>query len=63
MGIFDKWRGRAKQAAGDLTNSAATRRQGTKEERAADIREEAAREAEHADQKRQEAAEIDRGQR
>jgi uncharacterized protein YjbJ (UPF0337 family) len=63
MGIFDKWRGRAKQAAGDLTDSAATRREGKKEEQAADIKEEAAREAERAEQKRQEAANLDRGQR
>ncbi len=59
MGLLDKWKGRAKQAAGDLTGSAATRREGRQEERAADRKEEAARAAETAEQKRREAAELE----
>jgi uncharacterized protein YjbJ (UPF0337 family) len=58
MGLFDKWKGRAKQAAGDFTGSAATRREGAQEERAAEAKEEAARAEEHAEQKRTEASEV-----
>ena len=67
MGLFDKWKGRAKQAAGDLTGSAATRREGVQEERSAEAKEEAARAEEHAERKRREAAEVgpesERGER
>ena len=49
MGFFDKWKGRAKQAAGDFTGSAATRREGVQEERAAEATEDAARAEEHAE--------------
>lgn len=58
MGLFDKWKGRAKQAAGDFTGSAATRREGVQEERSAEAKEDAARAEEHAEQKRREAAEV-----
>ena len=58
MGLFDKWKGRAKQAAGDMTGSAATRREGVQEERAAEAKEEAARAEEHAEQKRREASSL-----
>ena len=58
MGLFDKWKGRVKQAAGDFTGSAATRREGVQEERAAEAKEEAARAEEHAERKRREAAEV-----
>jgi uncharacterized protein YjbJ (UPF0337 family) len=58
MGLVDKWRGRAKQAAGDLAGSAATRREGVQEERSAEAREEAARAEEHAERKRREASEL-----
>jgi uncharacterized protein YjbJ (UPF0337 family) len=59
MGLFDKWKGRAKQAAGDLTGSAATRREGQQEERSADAREQAARAEERAEEKRREASRLD----
>jgi uncharacterized protein YjbJ (UPF0337 family) len=49
MGFFDKWKGRAKQAAGDVTGSATTRREGVQEERAAEAKEDAARAEEHAE--------------
>jgi uncharacterized protein YjbJ (UPF0337 family) len=58
VGLFDRWKGRAKQAAGDLTGSAATRREGKQEERSAEAKEEAARAEEHAEQKRREASEV-----
>lgn len=58
MGLVDKWKGRAKQAAGDFTGSAATRREGVREERAAEAKEEAAQAEEQAERKRREAAEI-----
>ncbi len=58
MGLLDKWRGRAKQAAGDVTGSAATRREGLQEERSAEAKEEAARAEERAEQKRREASEL-----
>jgi uncharacterized protein YjbJ (UPF0337 family) len=60
MGLFDKWKGRAKQAAGDVTGSAATRREGVQEERAAQAKEEAAQAEEQAERKRREAAEVGR---
>ena len=59
MGLVDKWKGRAKQAAGDMTGSAATRREGLQEERTADAKEEAARAEEHAEEKRREASRHD----
>jgi uncharacterized protein YjbJ (UPF0337 family) len=58
MGLMDKWRGRAKQAVGDLTGSAATRREGRQEERSARAEEEAARAEERAEHKRREASEL-----
>ena len=61
MGLFDKWKGRVKQAAGDFTGSAATRREGVQEERAAEAKEEAARAEEQAERKRREAAEVGPG--
>ena len=56
MGLTDKWKARAKQAVGDLTGSAATRREGVQEERSAAAKEEAARAEEHAEAKRREAS-------
>ena len=58
MGLFDKWKGRAKQMAGDVTDSAATRREGVQEERTAEAKEEAARAEEHAEQKSTEASQA-----
>ena len=60
MGITDKITGRAKQAAGDLTGDADTRRQGELEERKADAKDEAARAEERAERKQAEAADLDR---
>jgi uncharacterized protein YjbJ (UPF0337 family) len=60
MGITDKIKGRAKQAIGDLTGDADTRRQGTMDERKAEAKDDAALAEEHAERKRAEAEELDR---
>jgi uncharacterized protein YjbJ (UPF0337 family) len=60
MGISDKIKGRAKQAIGDLTGDADTRREGTLDERKADAKDEAARAEEQAERRRAEAEELDR---
>ena len=60
MGITDKVTGRIKQAAGDLTGDAATRREGELEERKGEKKDELARLHEAADRK---AAEVERLER
>lgn len=60
MGITDKITGRVKQAAGDLTGDKSLKREGTKEERKGDAREEAARHEEQAERKAAEASRLDR---
>jgi uncharacterized protein YjbJ (UPF0337 family) len=60
MGIFDKVTGRAKKAAGDLTGDAKTRRQGAREERKGEVKEEAEEAELTASEKRQEAADLER---
>ncbi len=60
MGITDRIKGRAKQAIGDLTGDADTRRQGTLDERKADAQDDAARAEEQAERKRAEAEQLDR---
>ncbi len=60
MGITDKITGKAKQAAGDLTGDADTRRQGKLEERKAEAKDEAARAEERAERKDAEVADLER---
>ena len=60
MGITDKITGKAKQAVGDLTGDADTRRQGKLEERKADAKDEAARAEERAERKDAEVADLER---
>jgi uncharacterized protein YjbJ (UPF0337 family) len=60
MGITDKITGKAKQAAGDLTGDADTRRQGKLEERKADAKDEAARAEERAERKDAEVEDLER---
>ncbi len=60
MGLMDKITGRAKKAAGDVTDDASLRQQGRKEERKGEAKEEAARAEEHADEKSREAQDLDR---
>jgi uncharacterized protein YjbJ (UPF0337 family) len=58
--ITDKITGRVKQAAGDLTDSAALRQEGREEEAKGEAKEESARAQEHADAKRAEADDLER---
>jgi uncharacterized protein YjbJ (UPF0337 family) len=60
MGILDKITGRAKQAAGDITDDASLRRQGKREERKAEKKDELASAQEKADQKAEEVADLER---
>ena len=60
MGITDRIKGRTKQAIGDLTGDADTRREGTLDERKADAKDDAARAEEQAERKRAEADQLDR---
>jgi uncharacterized protein YjbJ (UPF0337 family) len=60
MGILDKITGRAKQAAGDLTDDASLRRQGKQEERKGEKKEELNRAQERADEKADEVADLER---
>ena len=60
MGLMDKISGRAKQAAGDITGDADTKRQGKQEERKGDAKEELARDQEKADAKADEVANLER---
>ena len=59
MGITDKITGKAKQALGDVTGDADTRRQGKLEERKADKKDEAARAEERAERKQAEVRDLE----
>jgi uncharacterized protein YjbJ (UPF0337 family) len=60
MSLIDKITGRAKKAAGDLTDDASLRRQGRQEERKGEAKDELARDQERADAKAQEVANLER---
>ena len=60
MGITDKVTGRIKKAAGDLTDDDSLRRQGRREERKGEAKEELARDQERADRKAEEVANLER---
>ena len=60
MSILDKLTGRAKQAAGDLTDDAGLRRQGKREERKGEKKEELDTAQEKADRKSEEVADLER---
>jgi uncharacterized protein YjbJ (UPF0337 family) len=60
MGITDKIRGRAKQAVGDLTGDAATKRKGRDEERKGEAKDALARKQDDADAKADEVADLER---
>jgi uncharacterized protein YjbJ (UPF0337 family) len=60
MSIIDKITGRAKQAAGDLTDDGALKREGRREERKGDAKEELARADDRADAKADEVASLER---
>ena len=60
MGITDKLTGRVKQAAGDLTDDASLRREGRKEERKGEAKDELAKAQGSADRKAEEVANLER---
>ena len=60
MGILDKITGRAKKAAGDLTDDASLRRQGGREEQKGEKKEELDRAQEKAEGKAEEVADLER---
>lgn len=60
MGLTDKITGRAKQALGDLTGDASTRREGQQEERKGEAKDELARTQDTADRKADEVADLER---
>ena len=60
MGLFDKITGRAKKAAGDLSDDPSLRRQGRNEERKGEEKEKLANAQERADEKAQDVADLER---
>ena len=60
MSIVDKITGRAKKAAGDVTDDAHMRQQGRKEEQKGDAKDSAARKQEQADAEADRAAKLER---
>ena len=60
MGIIDKITGKAKQAAGDVTDDPSMRRQGKREERKGEKKEQLDRAQERADEKAEEVADLER---
>jgi uncharacterized protein YjbJ (UPF0337 family) len=60
MGFLDKLTGRAKKAAGDLTDDASLRREGRQEERKGEAKDELARADERAESKAEEVADLER---
>jgi uncharacterized protein YjbJ (UPF0337 family) len=60
MSIIDKITGRAKKAAGDVADDPTLRREGVKEERKGEAKEDLARTEERADQQAEEVADLER---
>jgi uncharacterized protein YjbJ (UPF0337 family) len=60
MGFLDKLTGRAKQAAGDLTDDASLRRQGKREERKGEKKDELNHAQEKTEEKAEEVADLER---
>jgi uncharacterized protein YjbJ (UPF0337 family) len=60
MSILDKITGRAKKAAGDISGDSSLRRQGAREERKGEAKEEFDRTAEKAQRKAEEVADLER---
>ncbi len=59
-GITDKITGKVKEAAGDITNDGALRREGLKEERKGEAKDELAKADRRADKKAHEVADLER---
>jgi uncharacterized protein YjbJ (UPF0337 family) len=60
MSLIDKLTGRAKKAAGDVADDPTLRRQGIKEERKGEAKEDLAHAEERADEKADEVADLER---
>ena len=60
MGITDKVTGRIKKAAGDLADDPSLKREGQREERKGEAKDELARDQERADRKADEVANLER---
>jgi uncharacterized protein YjbJ (UPF0337 family) len=60
MGILDKITGRTKKAAGDIADDPSLRREGAREERKGEAKEELADAHEKADAKAEEVADLER---
>jgi uncharacterized protein YjbJ (UPF0337 family) len=60
MGIADKVTGRIKKAAGDLADDPSLKREGQREERKGEAKDELARDQERADRKAEEVANLER---
>ena len=60
MSIIDKLTGRAKKAVGDLTGDAGLRKQGRREERKGEAKEELDRAQQRADAKAEEVSNLER---
>jgi uncharacterized protein YjbJ (UPF0337 family) len=60
MSILDKIRGRAKKAAGDISDDAGLRQEGRQEERKGEAKDELGRAQERADDKANEVADLER---
>jgi uncharacterized protein YjbJ (UPF0337 family) len=60
MGLIDKVTGRAKKAAGDVTGDPSLRREGSKEERKGEAKEELTRQQDRAEGKAEEVADLER---
>ncbi len=60
MSIMDKITGRAKKAAGDLTDDASLRRQGAREERKGEAKDQLDRAQEKEERKAEEVADLER---
>lgn len=60
MGLTDKVTGRIKKAAGDLTDDASLRREGSQVERKGEAKEELERDQERVEDKAKEVADLER---
>jgi uncharacterized protein YjbJ (UPF0337 family) len=60
MGLLDKVTGRAKKAAGDISGEPGLRREGSREERKGEAKEELTRQQERTETKADEVANLER---
>jgi uncharacterized protein YjbJ (UPF0337 family) len=60
MGLLDKITGRAKKAAGDVTDDPSLRREGRREERKGEAKDELSDANERAERKAEEVADLER---